>query len=56
MKPCYLHIQPQLGLAHDSAIMVYLRWVINLVSLPVSLTEDFISGKNEQRSSGDMQL
>lgn len=51
-----LHIQPQLGHAHDSTTMIYLRWVINLVSLPVSLTEDFVSDENEQRSLRDLQL
>lgn len=50
-----LHIQPQLGHAHDSTTMIYLRWVINLVSLPVGLEEDFLSDMSEPSSSGEQR-
>lgn len=39
-----LQIQPQLGHADDSTTMLYVRWVVNLVSQAVSLAEDFDLG------------
>jgi integrase len=35
-----LNIQPQLGHAHDSTTMIYLRWVVDMVGLPVSLADE----------------
>jgi integrase len=35
-----LHIQPQLGHASDSTTMIYLRWVVDMVGLPVSLADE----------------
>lgn len=35
-----LHIQPQLGHVEDSSTMLYVRWVVSMVSVPVSLDED----------------
>jgi len=35
-----LNIQPQLGHASESTTMIYLRWVVDMVGLPVSLAEE----------------
>lgn len=35
-----LQIQPQLGHAHDSTTMIYLRWVRDMLGVPISLDGD----------------
>lgn len=35
-----LEIRPQLGHADDTTTMLYLRWVINMLALPVSLADE----------------
>lgn len=35
-----LHIQPQLGHASESTTLIYLRWVIDMIALPVSLADE----------------
>lgn len=45
-----LQIQPQLGHASDSTTMVYLRWVIDMISVPLSLdiyADDSIDDLND---------
>lgn len=35
-----LQIQPQLGHAHDSTTVIYLRWIMDMTAVPVSLDDD----------------
>ncbi|WP_197386312.1 hypothetical protein [Ralstonia pseudosolanacearum] len=51
MSVIRLQIQPQLGHAHDSTTMIYLRWVMDMLGVPVSLsTEDESTDERGQES------
>lgn len=48
-----LQIQPQLGHAHDSTTMIYVRWVVDMVSQPVSLADDFSLDNHKSTSPAE---
>jgi integrase len=50
-----LQIQPQLGHADDSTTMLYLGWVVDMISLPVSLNTDLGLDHNENLSLREVQ-
>lgn len=43
-----LQIQPQLGHAHDTTTMVYLRWVMDMLGVPVSLEDTGESSSDDE--------
>jgi hypothetical protein len=49
-----LHIQPQLGHAQDSTTMIYMGWVMDMVSRPVSLDDDLSFDKNDHAFRKDI--